>query len=242
MRLNQYVAKHTGISRRKADEQIQNGRVRINGELNKLGSQVTESDLVETFNGKSWQNISQKSESSKVILLYKPPRVMTTKDDPEKRKTVYHLIPKKYATFKTAGRLDFMSEGLLVLSENGHMILSMTHPKFKTSKKYLVALSRPLLQKDIQKAETGNIVIEGYKLNPVQIETANLDDFKYLRLEKNKHWYVFTLSEGKNRQIRKMATYFKNIVFRLIRIEHGPFKLSEKVYKAGFIVTGYLEG
>ncbi len=241
MRLNQYIAKNTGISRRKGDEVISKGWVKVNGEIASLGVQVDENTNVSIFNGWSWKDLSPKADTNSVLLMYKPAEVMTTRDDPEGRKIIYDLLPEKYKDFKTAGRLDFMSEGLLVLSENGHLILSMTHPKFKTQKVYLVGLQRELTDKQIDEAKSGEMEIEGYKLNPVKIEKTGIDKYLYLNPDRRVFWYEFTLSEGRNRQIRKMATAFGSGVHRLIRISHGMFKLTPEIKNKGFVETGMLE-
>jgi pseudouridine synthase len=133
--------------------------------------------------------------------------------------------------------LDFLSEGLLVLSPNGHLIFSLTHPKFKTAKSYLVGLSKPLTPKQISQAASGTMVIDDYKLNPVKIEPINLAKFKYLNLETRLFWYQFSLSEGRNRQIRKMASTFGNCVLRLIRVQHGPFRITPEIVKRGYLLT-----
>jgi 23S rRNA pseudouridine2605 synthase len=241
MRLNQYIAKNTGISRRKADEVISKGWVKIGGELAGLGVQVDDKMTISIFNGWSWSDVSPKGESSTVLLMYKPPEVMTTRDDPEGRKIIYDLLPEKYKNYKTAGRLDFMSEGLLVLSENGHLILSMTHPKFKTHKTYLVGLQRELSQQQIDLASSGEMEIEGYKLNPVKIDKVSIDKYLYLNPDRRVYWYEFTLSEGRNRQIRKMATQFGSGVHRLIRIRHGLFELTPEIKKKGFVESRMVE-
>ena len=241
MRLNQYIAKHTGISRRKADTLISYKEVKVNDEIAVLGTKVGELDKVEVLEGKNWKNISQNTDQSKVLLLYKPHKIMTTRDDPESRKTIYDLIPDEFQNYKSAGRLDFMSEGLLVLSQNGHLILSLTHPKFKTQKSYLVGLNYPLTDEQIEISGAGEIEIEDYLLNPVKITPADTKKHAYLNLQRNCYWYNFTLTEGRNRQIRKMARYFNNSVARLIRVSHGYFKLTSEIYEKGFVISTMIE-
>lgn len=237
MRLNQYVAKLTGISRRKADSLIESGHVKVNQVIAELGVKVSETDKIEVFEGKVWKNLSQNTESSKVVLMYKPKKVITTSDDPEGRKTIYDVIPKEFKSYKSAGRLDYLSEGLIILSQNGDLILSLTHPRFKTRKSYLVGMIKPLRPAQIKQAKSGVIEIEGYKLNSVTIEPADVYRYNYLKLETSLYWYNFILNEGRNRQIRKMATFFKNGVGRLIRVEHGPFSLTPEILKKGYLET-----
>ena len=241
MRLNQYIAKHTGISRRKADTIISYKEAKVNDEIAVLGTKVGEEDKVEVFDGRVWKNISKNTDQSTVLLLYKPKKVMTTRDDPEGRETIYDVIPPEFEDYKSAGRLDFMSEGLLVLSQNGHLILSLTHPKFKTKKSYLVGLHSRLTPEQIEIARNGEIEIEDYLLNPVEITDADAKKYGYLRLQRGFYWYDFTLTEGKNRQIRKMATYFNNSVGRLIRVAHGHFSLTPEIFEKGFVMTSMIE-
>jgi 23S rRNA pseudouridine2605 synthase len=234
MRLNQYIAKATGISRRKADEEIKSKKVKVNGSVGELSHQVVSSDAIEYYDGKHWKSIAAGSQEATVLLMYKPPRVVTTRSDPEGRKTIYDLLPREYEGYKSAGRLDYMSEGLLVLSSNGHLILSLTHPKFKTKKTYLVGLSKPLSASDISQAGSGSMVIDDYQLNPVQITKVPQGKFDFLRLDSNLAWYQFTLTEGRNRQIRKMMQQINKPVIRLIRVGHGIFNLNQEIVSKGF--------
>lgn len=237
MRINQYLAKVIGIGRRKADEIVSKKSVKINSHIANLGDRVSSDDQIEVFDGKKWKAVGVGTNESKVVLAYKPPRVMTTRFDPEGRKTIYDILPSEFAPYKSAGRLDYLSEGLIILSTNGHLILSITHPKFKTKKTYLVGITKPLSEKHIQLAGSGSMVIEDYKLNPVKIYRAQTNNYSYLNIDPKLYWYEFTLSEGRNRQIRKMVANFGGGVCRLIRIKHGIFELSEKIYKSGYVTS-----
>jgi 23S rRNA pseudouridine2605 synthase len=240
MRLNQFLAKHTGISRRTADEVIKNGDVKVNGRPGVLGDKIENTDKVEVQRKGKWETFNLAEEESQVLLLYKPIFTVSTRDDPDKRRTIYDLIPRNFENHKSAGRLDYMSEGLLVLSTNGHLILSLTHPKFKTPKEYFVGLKKPLTHEQIDKAKMGQIELEDYLLNPVDIKplSNNLaSKYFYLKLENNLVWYSFSLSEGRNQQIRKMCKMFGNQVIRLIRVKHGRFELTEDIKKKGWMLV-----
>ncbi len=237
MRINQYLAKQLGISRRKADQWIQQGLVKVNSTPAILGTVIQPTDQVEVYTNNGWRNISPQNQANEVILMYKPPQVMTTRFDPQGRKTIYDLLPSHFKNYKPVGRLDFMSEGLLILSQNGHLIFALTHPKFKTQKVYLVGLIKPLTTEQIALAQSGTMELDNYLLNPVKIALAELKQYQFLNLPKQHYWYTFTLSEGRNRQIRKMVHFFHNSVVRLIRISHGPFQLTPKIYRQGHIVT-----
>jgi len=244
MRINQYIAKHTGISRRSGDELVAAGGVKVNGEVARPGIQVKAGDVVEYLTKGRWRTVTSSGTEDggdTVLLMYKPVRVMTTHDDPQGRNTVFDVLPARYGSFKTAGRLDYMSEGLLVLSANGHLILSLTHPKFKTRKTYLVGLNKKLHESFLIKAIRGDLVIDGYRLNAVEVREADATEYGYLKLSRSSHWYQFTLTEGRNRQIRKMVELDRCSVTRLIRIAHGPFRLNPEIVHKGFIETTMLK-
>jgi len=237
MRINQYLAKQLGISRRKADQWIQQGLVKVNSTPAILGTVIQPTDQVEVYTPKGWQNVSPQSETNKIVLMYKPPKTMTTRFDPQGRKTIYDLLPSNLKNYKPVGRLDFMSEGLLILSQNGHLIFALTHPKFKTQKVYLVGLIKALTTEQIALAQSGTMELDNYLLNPVKIASAELKQYQFLGLPRQHYWYTFTLSEGRNRQIRKMVHYFHNSVVKLIRVSHGPFQLTPEIYRRGYVVT-----
>jgi pseudouridine synthase len=169
--------------------------------------------------------------------MYKPIFCVTTRVDEVKRKTIYDFLPKSFLELKSAGRLDYMSEGLLVLSNDGDLIHKLTHPSNETKKVYLVGIKGSFKLKEIKEMEEG-ITIEKYKLNPVKVEKYTGDKYEYLRLQPSFTWYIFTLTEGRNNQIRKMTEYFGLKVQRLIRIEHGSYKLTKDLYKNRWLDKG----
>jgi len=242
MRINQYLAKQLGISRRKADQWIQQGLVKVNSSPALLGAIIQDTDQVEVYTDRGWRNVSPQNQANEVILMYKPPQVMTTRFDPQGRKTIYDLLPSYFKNYKPVGRLDFMSEGLLILSQNGHLIFALTHPKFKTQKVYLVGLVKPLTVEQIALAQSGTMELDGYLINPVKIMPTKASIYAFLKLSTQYYWYTFTLSEGRNRQIRKMVHYFHNSVVKLIRIRHGQFQLTPEIYHRGYIVTNLVAG
>lgn len=230
MRINQYLAQHLGISRRQGDELVKQGLVEINGELANLFDQTLESDLVRVFQKERWENVGQISKET--VLFYKPIFAVCTKKDPMDRKTIYNFLPRKYQTLKTAGRLDYMTEGLLVLSSDGDLIHELTHPSGGHSKTYLVALKEELDSKALKELQKG-IKLEEYQLQSCQIQLfKDFAKYDYLDLDQQfRVWYSFTLFEGRNNQIRQMCAAFGVRVQRLIRVSQGDFKLSKKLYQ-----------
>ncbi len=228
MRINKYIAQHTGISRRQADELIKRGEVKINHIIAGLSDQVEEKDGIECLIKGIWKPIG--GTETKTILIYKSIFTVTTRDDEENRETIYSRLSPEFRSLKSAGRLDYMSEGLLVLSNDGDLIFDLTHPKNESKKVYLVGMLSPFDKKDISLMKKG-FELEGYSLNPVDV-TEYDGKFEYLKLDERKFWYYFTLTEGRNNQIRKMCILLGKKVTRLIRVQHGKYKLTEQLYKA----------
>lgn len=229
MRINKFLAQVLGLSRRSAEILVNASHVKVNGTLSKLFTTVEESDSVEVFENGKWVTLTG-LDNKRTVLMYKPIFCVTTRVDEVKRKTIYDFLPKSFLELKSAGRLDYMSEGLLVLSNDGDLIHKLTHPSNETKKVYLVGLRGSFKPKEIKEMEEG-ITIEKYKLNPVKVEKYAGDKYEYLRLQPSLTWYIFTLTEGRNNQIRKMTEYFGLKVQRLIRIEHGNYKLTKELYK-----------
>lgn len=240
MRVNQYLAHATGISRREADKWVDKGLVEINDEIAEMGQQVLESDKVRIYKNDKWQlvqNAHGQGKNSGTMLFYKPIFAVTTRKDPQKRKTIYDFLPKRYHSYKPAGRLDYMSEGLLVLSTDGNLIQELTHPSFRSQKQYFVGLKEPLPRESIKMAMDG-FELEGYELNSVKITLLSpkqLADYGYLKPEQKLIWYCFELSEGRNNQIRKMCQLWGQEVKRLIRVSQGEYKVTPDLYKNKYI-------
>jgi 23S rRNA pseudouridine2605 synthase len=245
MRLNQYIAKYQGISRRLADQLITDGRVNINGQLAVLGTQVDETkDTIEINSSNKLKpktlTIDPKTFENQTILFYKPIFCLTTRYDPQKRKTIYNFLPKQFDDLKTAGRLDYMSEGLLILSNDGHLIDDLTHPRNEHIKKYLVGVNQKLSPEFIKIAQSGNMEIDEYTLNEVKItplDKTTHAQYNYLKLQPTLTWYQFDLSEGRNNQIRKMVESFGQKVQRLIRIEQGQYKISPQLLEQKYLAV-----
>ncbi|GAB4143421.1 MAG: pseudouridine synthase [Patescibacteria group bacterium] len=229
MRINQYLAYCLGISRRKAEEPVLNGQVKLNGQVVKdLFTKVEEGDRIEFLEKGQWKSLAKKS--AETILVYKPTFCVSTKSDPQGRRTIYDVLPKKYQHLKNAGRLDFMSEGLLVLSSNGQLVQELTHPRHNHIKIYLAGLNKPFSSENLKRINTEKIILDEYELQPVKVEEFNLnsnqEQTKYLKLSEKLYWYRFTLTEGRNLQIRKLCQMYGTGVTRLIRIQQGKFELT----------------
>lgn len=211
-RLNKHLALQLGVSRREADVLIEKGKVAINGKTAELGARLQSGDTV-TVNGTPITN----STAYRYLLLNKPIGYVCSRRAQGDSPTVYALLPKEYHTLKPVGRLDRDSSGLILLSNDGDFAFRMTHPKFAKTKVYKVRLDRelePLHQQMI--SDYGVQLDDGTsKLALTRLSDAN-----------RKEWEV-TMSEGRNRQIRRTFAALGYTVTRLHRTNFGSYSLGD---------------
>lgn len=214
-RLNKYIAS-TGIcSRRKADELILEGRVRVNNQkVEILGFHVREKDKVYI------DDKLVKPQKLEYYKFYKPAGYITTADDEKNRKTIYDLIPEELHHLKPVGRLDKDSTGLIILTNDGEFINEMTHPSVKVPKVYLVQISGKFTPDDAQKMLDG-IIIE---TDSGEKKTAYAETLPVEITSKSSELQV-VLYQGINRQIRKMFAKLGYEVKSLKRIQHATLTL-----------------
>lgn len=213
-RLQKYMARCGAASRRKCEEYILQGRVKVNGEITtQLGTTVSPSDRVE-LDGKILQ-----SESKNVyIMLNKPEKVMSTSSDPEGRPTVTQLIDLPYRLYPV-GRLDYNTSGLILLTNDGDAAYRLTHPKYEIEKEYLAVIKGEIDRRDILKLERG-----------VQIEeTITTAPAKVLVTGGTQHTVTLsiTIHEGRNREVRKMLEAIDKELLSLMRIRIGNINLGK---------------
>ncbi len=211
IRLNKYIASSGLCSRRKADELIEQGCVSVNGKVVKeLGFLVKPSDKV--FVNK---NLVRPAKHE-YYRFYKPAGYITTCDDEKGRKTIYDLLPENLLGLKPVGRLDKDSTGLLILTNDGDLINSLTHPSVKVPKVYLVSVDSKVNRHELEQMACG-IEIEPGKTAYADIQVLNMDN--------KKTEMQITLYQGMNRQIRKMFEYFGYEVKTLKRIQHATIRI-----------------
>lgn len=210
IRLNKFLAEHLGISRRQADDLIAAGKVRVNGETAVLGVRIDVDDEV-VCNGKHVAN-----EVEYVYLgLNKPVGYVCSKKRQGEFPTIYELLPEKYRTLKTVGRLDKDSSGLILLTNDGDFAFQMTHPSFTKMKLYEVTLDRPL--EPLHQQEIADFGIEiGDGVSKIGLEKLG---------DSRREWLV-TLHEGRNRQVRRTFGALGYTVVRLHRVQFGPYRLN----------------
>ena len=211
MRIHKFLSRAGISSRRKGEELVKQGKVLVNGLPAQIGQVIDETKDEVIVDGKKL-----KTASEKVYLLVNKPRFyVSTVSDPEGRKTVMDLVPAAQHLFPV-GRLDYESEGLMLLTNDGDLAYQLTHPKFEVEKTYRVQVKGVTSAAKIKKLESG-IVIEGKKTAPAKIKLAE----KTI----DRSWFDITIHEGRNRQIRKMCEAVGLPVTRLIRTHLGPFEL-----------------
>lgn len=211
IRLNKYLSTNFGISRREADELISAGKVLINKKPAELGARVGEDDEVSI----SGHNV-QKSEL-RYFALNKPAGYVCSKKRQGDTPTIYELLPKELQNLKNVGRLDKDSSGILLLTNDGDFAFEMTHPKFHKTKIYEVEIDRdlaPLHQQMISDFGV-NLADGNSKLGLERLDTN----------EARKKWRV-TMSEGRNRQIRRTFDALGYKVVKLHRTSFGIYSLS----------------
>lgn len=209
MRINKFIANSGYTSRRKADDLIQNGKVKLNGKLvTEPGIKVSDKDEVEV-EGKVLSIVKKF-----YIKLYKPVGFITSNFDPFNKKDLNDLLDLD-TRFFAAGRLDKDSEGLLIITNDGEFTNSLTHPKFKLDKEYIVSVDKKLNKADEIAFEKGLDIGNGEKTSDAKIT--------YL----GNNTYNVIIHQGYNRQIRRMFKYFSVNVINLKRIRIGEIGLND---------------
>jgi 23S rRNA pseudouridine2605 synthase len=218
-RLQKIIA-HAGFaSRREAEAMIREGRVTVNGRVvTELGSKADpERDHIKV-DGK----LITRAETHRYILLYKPKEVMTTVDDPQGRKTVIDLIKGVRERIYPVGRLDFHSEGLILLTNDGDLAFKVSHPKHGSVKTYHVKVRGVPEERLIDKLQRG-ITIDGKRTLPCEIVRMKTTGRSTGRgADEGNSWFEVRLREGRTQQIRKMFQVVGHPVSKLRRVAIGP--------------------
>ena len=211
IRLQKFLADQGIASRRKCEEFIESGRVKVNGKTVELGFKVDpEKDKVE-FDGKI---ISNTKKEFTYILLNKPIGVVTTADDQFDRETVLDLVKVKPRVVPV-GRLDMYTSGALILTDDGDFVYKVTHPKHEINKTYTVTLVGIVSDEDIENLRKGVVIDGDYTTKPARARIMKIDEAKNIsRVE-------ITIHEGKNRQVRKMCEAIGKKVLALHRAKIG---------------------
>ena len=211
IRVQKFLAECGIASRRKCEEFITEGRVKVNGVTVELGAKVNpEKDKVE-FDDKE---VRATKKEYTYILLNKPIGVVTTAEDQFERETVLDLVKVKTRVVPV-GRLDMYTSGALILTDDGDFIYKVTHPKHEINKTYTVTLIGTVTDEDIEKLRAGVEIEGGYLTKPAKARIMKIDE------QKNISRVEITIHEGKNRQVRKMCEAIGKKVVALHRAKIG---------------------
>lgn len=195
MRLQKYMASCGVASRRKCEEWIAQGRVTVRGEtVRVMGAQVEEGDEV-CLDGKPIHPEKRKQ----YLMLNKPQGVVTTLSDPQGRRTVRDLIPDIHERVFPVGRLDYETEGLLLLTNDGALMQGLTHPSREVEKRYRVRAKGALQERDLGRLEAGVTLDDGHRTAPARLQL--LPDDPAFPGQKN---FLISVHEGHNRLVRRM--------------------------------------
>ena len=213
-RLQKYLALCGVASRRRAEEMILDGLVQVNGiTVREMGVKVLPGDEVRVRG-----DLIRPEEEKRYILYYKPVGEMCTVSDPEGRPTVLDGFRDFPVRLYPVGRLDYDSEGLLLLTNDGDLAAYLTHPRNEVDKGYIARVSLELSEEKLHALRRG-VMIDGRRTAPAKVRVLRKDAFSTDIL--------ITIHEGRNRQIRKMVESIGHQVVRLKRVQYGEVSLGD---------------
>jgi 23S rRNA pseudouridine2605 synthase len=205
MRINKYVARATGMARRKVDTLIESGQITVNNQPARIGQQITDGDEV-MLAGKALS-----IPKYTYVSLNKPVGYVCSRQSQKGSQTVYDLLPSTYRSLKLVGRLDKASSGIILLTDDGDFAHTMLHPSFSKRKQYEVELSKALTTEDQKQIENGVTLEDGIS----QLEIVNNAGSKA----------TVAMQEGRNRQIRRTFAALGYEVQKLHRTNFGDYSL-----------------
>lgn len=208
MRINKYIALSGFCSRRSADKLIEEGRVYINRKIAKIGDEVKEGDIVKL----DGERIRIKNNHYEYYILNKPKRVICSNEDKFGRTTAVSLIKTNKRLF-TYGRLDYLTEGLIILSNDGDLYNNIMHPRQRLYKSYIATIDKEITEEHIEILRNG-VYIDGYRTAPAKVKKISKSEVR------------IAIFEGKNRQIRKMLEVLSYNVKSLKRVKLGELTLT----------------
>ncbi|MBQ6255912.1 MAG: rRNA pseudouridine synthase [Clostridia bacterium] len=214
MRLQKYMAACGVASRRKAEEMIAEGRVTVNGaKITEMGTQVEEGDEVRL----DGQVIRPEAEK-RYVMYHKPAGEVTTVSDPEGRRCVLDHFRDYPVRLYPVGRLDYDSEGLLLLTNDGTLTERMLHPSHQVDKTYLARVSGSVTMDEVRQLRAG-VMLDDHKTAPAKV--------RVIKLEAEATVVLVTIHEGRNRQVRRMFEETGHQVMQLRRVRFGPLNLGD---------------
>lgn len=213
MRINKYLETCGVGSRRYCDTLVADGKVIVNGRVAKIGQDVDEKDSVSVDGRK----VTSATVKKLYFIMNKPKGYVCTVKDDKDRKTVMELLPKLPTRVVPVGRLDYDSEGLLIFTNDGELVNRLTHPRNEIPKTYIVKIEGDILESSLAKLRAG-VELDGKVTNRSTVKVISSDD-KFTKLS-------ITITEGRNRQVRRMfEAVGKEVVF-LKRYKIGDLTIS----------------
>lgn len=207
MRINKFIALSGFCSRRAADKLIEEKRVWINNKPAQIGDEVNDTDVVKL----DGERIRLKNNQYEYYILNKPKRVICSNEDKFGRVTAVSLIKSNKRLF-TYGRLDYLTQGLIIISNDGDLYNHIMHPSQKLYKSYIATIDKEITQEHLEAIKHG-VVIDGYKTAPAKAKIISKNEVRV------------AIFEGKNRQIRKMFEVLGYTVKNLKRVKVGELVL-----------------
>ncbi|MGH8090021.1 MAG: pseudouridine synthase, partial [Rudaea sp.] len=222
-RLHKVLANAGLGSRRLLEERIQAGEIRVNGAVAEIGSSVRAGDRVE-LDGKLFVAINDSAEHAQVIVFHKPDGVVTTRDDPEGRPTVFEQLPHlKGARWIAVGRLDINTTGLLLLTTDGALAHKLMHPSSEIEREYICRVHGEVPDEALEKLKAGVELEDG---------PARFEELAVISRGDSHSWFRVVIREGRNREVRRMWEALGLMVSRLKRIRYGNVELPRGLLRA----------
>ena len=213
VRLQKYLSRAGVSSRREGERLIAEGRVSIDGEIvTELGVRVVPGAQQVRVDGEPVE-----PRSLRWIALYKPVGYLSTRQDERGRQTLYDLLPESYHDLSYVGRLDLLSEGLLILTNEGELIHRLQHPRYEIPRRYQVEVEGRVAAGEADRLEEG-VELEDGLARAEDVQVVDGAGRTSIRL---------TLREGRNREVRRMLAVLDRRIERLVRISYGPIELGE---------------
>lgn len=212
IRLNKHLAHYYGYSRRQADQLIENGRVTVNGETASLGSRITQGDAIAID-----KKPLKPNNAITTIAFHKPRGYVCSRKQQGDTPTLYALLPHHLHNLKPVGRLDADSSGIILLTNDGDLAHTMTHPKFQKTKQYNVTLDKALEPLHQQMIADFGIMLPDGKSTLGLTRTSDA----------SRSQWIVTMTEGRNRQIRRTFGALGYTVTALHRTHFGPYQLND---------------
>ncbi len=224
-KLQKVLARAGFGSRRQLEEWIAAGRIKVNGEVAKIGARVSDSDKI-LVDGKKLAPQRKLKEQTRVILYNKPEDEICTRNDPEGRPTVFDKLPPlKHGRWVSIGRLDINTSGLLLFTTDGELANKLTHPSSQVEREYAVRVMGEVTPAMVQAMHKG-VIIDG--------DVCRFTDIQHYGGEGINQWYHVVLMEGKNREVRKLWESQGMQVSRLKRVRFGPIFIPSTVSRGTY--------